>query len=184
MAEPRPLQVPAPATPASDLDQRHQAWYEAYGPAIYRYVRFHLPTADAAEDVTADTFLKAFRAAERYDAAKGSPESWLFRIAKNTVRDYLRRARIRRHISIGQMRDLACDAPSAEERLLFEERVALLLAAVAELSDADREIISLRYGSGFDSPHIAQLLGIRESAVRTRLWRALTRLRGLMEAEA
>lgn len=181
MAEPHPLQAPAAA--ATDLEQRHQAWYEAYGPAIYRYVRFHLPTADAAEDVTADTFLKAFRAAERFDPAKGSPEAWLFRIAKNTVRDHLRRARIRRHISMGQMRDLACDAPSPEERLLWEERVAQLLAAVAELSTADREIISLRYGSGLDSPRIGAVLGIRESAVRTRLWRALNRLRALIEVE-
>ncbi len=165
------------------LDQRHAAWYEEFGPAIYRYVRFHLPTADAAEDVTADTFLKAFRAGDRFDATKGTPEAWLFRIAKNTVRDHLRRARIRRHVSIGQMRDLACDAPSAEERLLFEERVARLLAAVAELSEADREVISLRYGSGFDTAHMAEVLGLRESAVRTRLWRALSRLRALMEEE-
>lgn len=165
------------------LVDRHQAWYEEFGPAIYRYVRFHVPTADAAEDVTADTFLKAFRAAERFDASRGTPEAWLFRIAKNTVRDHLRRTRIRRHVSIGQMRDLACEAPSAEERLLFQERVARLLAAVAELSDADREVISLRYGSGFDTAHMAEVLGLRESAVRTRLWRALTRLRGLMEVE-
>ncbi|MBK8002677.1 MAG: sigma-70 family RNA polymerase sigma factor [Gemmatimonadetes bacterium] len=174
---PKTSQLPDP------LDQRHAAWYEEFGPAIYRYVRFHLPTADAAEDVTADTFLKAFRAGERFDATKGTAEAWLFRIAKNTVRDHLRRARIRRHVSIGQMRDLACDAPSAEERLLFEERVARLLAAVAELSEADREVISLRYGSGFDTAHVAEVLGLRESAVRTRLWRALSRLRAVMEVE-
>jgi RNA polymerase sigma factor (sigma-70 family) len=172
---------PAPAL--TDLELRHQAWYEAYGPAIYRYVRFHLPTADAAEDVTADVFLKAFRAAERYDAAKGAPEAWLFRIAKNTVKDWLRRTKVRRHVSIGQMRDLASDTPSPEERLLWEEQVALLLAAVAELPEGDREVISLRYGSGLDSARMAEILGIRESAVRTRLWRALTRLRTLLEAE-
>lgn len=180
MAElPDTTAIPAPAAP--DLAERHRQWYEAHGPAIYRYLRFHLPSADAAEDVTADTFLKAFRAAERYDSAKGEPATWLFRIAKNTLRDYLRRARVRRHLPLGQMRDLASDAPSPEERLLWEEQVALMLAAVAELSEADREVISLRYGSGLDSPAMAEVLGIRENAVRTRLWRALTRLRTLLE---
>ena len=160
-------------------------WYEAYGQAVYSYVRFHLPTADAAEDVTADTFLKVFRAVGQFDPDRGQPKTWIFRIAQNTLRDYLRRSRVRRHVAIGNMRDLACDAPSPEERLLWEEQVARLLDAVAELGEADREIISLRYGSGMDTAAVAEVLGVRESAVRTRLWRALTRLRTIMEkAEA
>ena len=160
-------------------------WYEAYGQAVYSYVRFHLPTADAAEDVTADTFLKVFRAVGQFDPDRGQAKTWIFRIAQNTLRDYLRRSRVRRHVAIGNMRDLACDAPSPEERLLWEEQVARLLDAMAELGEADREIISLRYGSGMDTAAVAEVLGVRESAVRTRLWRALTRLRTIMEkAEA
>jgi RNA polymerase sigma-70 factor (ECF subfamily) len=161
-----------------------RAWYEAHGRAVYSYVRFHLPSADAAEDVTADTFLKAFRAADRFDEARGSARTWLFRIAQNTVRDHQRRARLRDHVAIGSMRDLAVDAPSPEERLLWEEQVAQLLAAVAELGERDRELISLRYGSGLDTAEVAEILGVREAAVRTRLWRALDRLRVILaEAE-
>jgi len=158
-----------------------QQWYETYGRAVYSYVRFHLPSADAAEDVTSDTFLKVFRAADQFDAARGQPRTWIFRIAQNTLRDHLRRARVRRHVPIGTMRDLATDAPSPEERILWEEQVARLLSAVAELGPADREVISLRYGSGMDTAAVAEVLGLRESAVRTRLWRALSRLRHLME---
>jgi RNA polymerase sigma-70 factor (ECF subfamily) len=148
---------------------------------VYSYVRFHLPTADVAEDVTADTFLKAFQAADRFDPAKGHPRTWLFRIAQNTLRDHLRRARLRRHVPIGSMRDLATEAPSPEERLLWEEQVSSLLAGVAELGPRDREVISLRYGSGLDTAEVAEVLGVREPAVRTRLWRALERLRAIME---
>jgi RNA polymerase sigma-70 factor (ECF subfamily) len=158
-----------------------QYWYETYGRAVYSYVRFHLPSADAAEDVTSDTFLKVFRAADQFDAARGQPRTWIFRIAQNTLRDHLRRSRVRRHVPIGSMRDLATDAPSPEERLLWEEQVARLLGAVAGLREADREIISLRYGSGMDTAAVADVLGLRESAVRTRLWRALSRLRRSME---
>jgi RNA polymerase sigma-70 factor (ECF subfamily) len=56
-----------------------------------------------------------------------------------------------------------------------------LLAAVAELGAGDREIIGLRYGSGLDTGETAALLGVREAVVRTRLWRALGRLRRVME---
>jgi RNA polymerase sigma-70 factor (ECF subfamily) len=175
-----PVESPAGPTPES----RCRAWYEAHGRAVYSYVRFHLPSADAAEDVTADTFLKAFRTADRFDESKGTSRTWLFRIAQNTLRDWHRRARVRRHVPLGSMRDLASDTPSPEERLLWEEQVARLLASVAELGPRDREIIGLRYGSGMETTEIADVLGIRETAVRTRLWRALARLREVMEAPA
>lgn len=172
----------APAAPSS-AEARCQAWYEAHGRSVYGYVRFHLPSADAAEDVTADTFLKAFRAADRYDESLGTPRTWLFRIAQNTLRDHQRRTRLRQHLPIGSMRDLATDAPSPEERLLWEEQVARLLSAVADLGEKDRELISLRYGSGLETAEVAEVLGVREPAVRTRLWRALSRLRDLMREQ-
>lgn len=175
----RRLPTGTPEAPAAaDLAQ---GWYAAYGRAVYSYVRFHLPSADAAEDVTADTFLKVFRAAADYDPKRAQPRTWIFHIAQNTLRDYLRRARVRRHVPLSAMRDLAADAPSPEERLLWAEQVARLLDAVAGLSAGDREVISLRYGSGLDTAAVAEILGIRESAARTRLWRALTRLRTALD---
>jgi RNA polymerase sigma-70 factor (ECF subfamily) len=78
------------------------------------------------------------------------------------------------------MHDLICEAPSPEERLLREEEVGRLLDAVATLGDADRELIGLRYGSGLDTAEVAQILGISEGNVRTRLWRALGKLRGVL----
>jgi RNA polymerase sigma-70 factor (ECF subfamily) len=179
MTDLSPETTSSPATPTG-AEERCRAWYEAYGRAVYSYVRFHLPSADAAEDVTADTFLKAFRAADRYDAARGQPRTWIFRIAQNTLRDHQRRARIRRHLPLATMRDLASDSPSPEERLLWEEQVARLLSALGDLAERDRELISLRYGSGLDTAEVAEVLGVRESAVRTRLWRALERLRTVM----
>ena len=59
--------------------------------------------------------------------------------------------------------------------------MARLLDSVAELGPKDREIISLRYGSGLDTSEVAEVLGVRETVVRTRLWRALDRLRAIME---
>ncbi|MEO8636619.1 MAG: sigma-70 family RNA polymerase sigma factor [Gemmatimonadales bacterium] len=174
-----PLLTLLPAT----AEERCRVWYSAYGQAVYSYVRFHVDSADVADDVTADTFLKVFRAADRYDPARGAARIWVFGIARNTLRDHLRRDRVRRHTSLGAMRDLAVDAPSPEERLLWEEQVGRLLFAVNELSANDREIVGLRYGSELDNAAIAAVLGIGESGVRTRLWRALSRLRTIMDGQ-
>jgi RNA polymerase sigma-70 factor (ECF subfamily) len=171
-----------PAPPDSEAWERCRGWYEAHGQAVYAYVRFHLPSADAAEDVTADTFFKAFMAADRYDQRRGDPRTWILRIAQNTLRDHFRRSRVRRYVPIGSMRDLKSESPSPEERLLWEEQVASLLAAVGELGAADRELISLRYGCGLEYSAIAEVLGVREATIRTRLWRALARLRTQLEA--
>jgi len=81
------------------------------------------------------------------------------------------------------MRDLRCEAPSPEERLLWEEEVAGVLAAVAELPPKDREIIGLCYGSELPISEAGEILGLRDSAARTRLWRALARLRKLLAHE-
>ncbi len=175
------LTPPIHPAPPTDAQDRVRTWYEAHGQAIYSYVRFHLPSADLAEDITADTFLKVFQAADRYDPARGEVRTWILRIARNTLRDHFRRAKVRQHVPLGSMRDLRLDAPSPEERLLWEEQVARLLLAVNNLSDTDRELISLRYGSDLDYPAIAELLGAREGTVRTRVWRALARLRIALE---
>jgi RNA polymerase sigma-70 factor, ECF subfamily len=155
-------------------------WYEEHGESLYRYLRFHLPTADSAEDLTAEVFLRALQAFDRFDPSIGSPRAWLFRIAQNALRDHERQARRRRLVSLADLRDLECDAASPEERLLLEEEVAGLLAALGELSVKDREIIGLYYGSDLSLVEAGAILGISATAARTRLWRALNRLRKVL----
>lgn len=171
---PQASPVPSPVEQAEVICR---GWFEAHGTAVYNYFRFHVPLADVAEELTAETFFKVVRAAGRYDPKKGSAKAWILAIARNVLVDWRRRARLRQYVSIGSMHDLAHDAPSPEERLLREEEVGRMLDAVATLAAADRELISLRYGSGLDSSEIAQILGIGEGNVRTKLWRVLGRLR-------
>ncbi len=171
---------PAPS-PRSEALCRE--WYEVHGVAVYNYFRFHVPQLDVAEDLTAETFLKVVRAADRFDPAKGSSKAWILTVARNVLADWRRRARLRQYVTLGTMHDLVYEAPSPEERLLREEEVGRLLDAVTTLADADRELIGLRYGSGMDTSEVAQILGISEGGVRTRLWRVLGRLRGALAHE-
>jgi RNA polymerase sigma factor (sigma-70 family) len=175
-----PVPTTAGCTPAQAAEARCREWYEAYGTSVYNYFRFHVPLPDVAEDLTAETFLKVIRAADRFDPGRGTAKTWILAVARNVLGDWRRRARLRQYVALGTMHDLAHDAPSPEERLLREEEAGRLLDAVAALGDADRELIGLRYGSGLDTAEVAQLLGISEGSVRTRLWRALAKLRGVL----
>jgi RNA polymerase sigma-70 factor (ECF subfamily) len=174
---------PRSAGPAQPVDSENTAegvcrqWYQAYGEPLYRYLRFHLPSADLAEDLTAEVFLRALRRFDQFKSTRGSPKAWLFRIAQNALRDHQRQTRRRAVLSISGVRDLVCEAPSPEERILWEEEVARLLSAMAELPDKDREIIGLCYGSDLSASQAGEILGLTDTATRTRLWRALGRLR-------
>ena len=157
-----------------------QAWYEAYGAQLYSYLRFHVPSPDLAEDLTAEVFLRALKSFERFNPAAGAPRAWLFRIAQNALRDHQRQDRRRRLLPLSGMHDLQCQAPSPEERVLWEEEVAGLLAAMESLSPNDRKIIGLCYGSELSIAEAGEILGLSDTATRTRLWRALTRLRKVL----
>ena len=104
----------------------------------------------------------------------------MFRIAQNVLRDHQRQARRRQMVPLAGMRDLEYEAPSPEERLLWEEEVASLLAAMGELSPGDREVIGLCYGSELSMADAGEILGLSAAATRTRLWRALGRLRKVL----
>ena len=168
---------PADAACLAEAEALCKGWFEAHGTAVYNFFRFHVPLADVAEDLTAETFFKVVRAARQFDPVKGTSKTWILTVARNVLADWRRRARLRQYVSIGTMHDLVSDAPSPEERLLKEEEVGRMLDVVATLSAADRELIGLRYGSGLAIAETAQVLGISEGSVRTRLWRVLGRLR-------
>ena len=165
--------------PAADLPPDFDAWFRDYRESVYRYVRFRVPTREVAEDITSEVFLKALRALGRYDPRRSAPRTWLLRIARNAVTDYLRTLRRRGslHISLDRVPDLVSQGPSQEERLLREEQLRNLFNAAATLRETDQEILSLRYGAGLGNMEIAESLKITANAVAVRMHRALARLR-------
>ena len=70
--------------------------------------------------------------------------------------------------------------PNGAGKTNLLEALAFGLTGFSWRTRADRELIGLRYGSGLDTAEVAQILGISEGSVRTRLWRVLRRLRGAM----
>jgi RNA polymerase sigma-70 factor (ECF subfamily) len=180
MLDPRQAERPGKVSGVAAAEATCRAWYETHGGELYSYLRFHLSSPDQAEDLTAEVFLRALKAYGQFNPSRGTPRAWLFRIAQNALRDYERRERRRPVVPISSMRDLECTAPSPEERLLWEEEVARLLAALGELSPSDRQVIGLCYGSDLSAAEAGEILGLSASVTRTRLWRALGRLRKVL----
>ena len=87
---------------------------------------------------------------------------------------------MRRQVGIDELRDLAMDEPSPEERMLRREEVGAAMTAMGGLSREDRELLSLRFGGELEIAELAQMLDVPPGTVRTRLWRALERLREQM----
>ena len=138
--------------------------------AVYRYLVYLTGDRGAAEDLTAETFEKAFRSWRRFDPRRGSPRTWLCRIARSVAVDWFRAETRRRKREETYSRDMQLTHE------LGDGLTAELEAALRELSPAEREVVALRVLLELDGPSAARVLGISQTACSTRLSRALRRL--------
>ncbi|NNE12029.1 MAG: ECF RNA polymerase sigma factor SigK [Ilumatobacter sp.] len=135
-----------------------------------------------AEEVTQDVFLELWRLAPRYDRSKGSPAAWAATVARRRAVDRVRseeaaRARDEVDSRLGRPdHDTVVDEVTAN----FERRS--VIDALAQLSDAQREAVSLAYYGGHTYREVAVLLDVPEGTVKTRIRDGLMRLRDLMGA--
>jgi RNA polymerase sigma factor (sigma-70 family) len=150
--------------------------YERHAAAVYKWARSRV--GDHAADLTAETFARAWLSRGSFrDRAEGSALPWLLGIAQNILRDSLRRQRTedRARARLGLPRELATDAgyELVDERLSLPEAA---LKAVADLPEADRQVLDLRVVEGRPYNEIAAALSCTQVAARLRVSRALRRL--------
>ena len=148
----------------------------------YRDVAVRVATVvgggDDAEDATQEAFVKAYAALGRFRA--GAPfRPWLLQIVANEARNRRRSAGRRASLAVRAAEDRPPDgaAPSPEAAVLDHERRTALAAALSRLRDEDREIIGARYLLDLSEAEAATTLGLPKGTVKSRLSRALGRLR-------
>jgi RNA polymerase sigma-70 factor, ECF subfamily len=141
--------------------------------AVHRYLLFLTGDRTVAEDLTGETFEKAYRSWRRFDPRRGTPRAWLCTIARSSALDHFRTEERRRRREERYAREL----PDSEEGDLGP---GVLEAAVGRLSPAEREVVALRVLLELDGPTTARLLGISPTACSTRLSRALKRIEEMM----
>ena len=123
-----------------------------------------------AEDLSGDTFEKAFRLWRRFDPLRGAPRTWLLNIARTTALDWFRSEERRRR------RERAVAEPDTQEQALAEGLSPELERALRSLSAGEREVVALRVLLDLDGEEAARVLGISATACSTRLSRALKKL--------
>jgi RNA polymerase sigma-70 factor (ECF subfamily) len=150
--------------------------YAATRDAVYAYVMGLLRDRDAAEEVTAQAFERAFRKRGRIDRERGDARAWLFGIARNAALDELRR--LKRHATPTEPAALARIAGSGETP---DDALRIALHdALATLKTRDRELVALKYFAGLTNREIAAVTDQTESNVGTRLSRIITTLRSAL----
>ena len=155
-----------------------EAWarlYEEYLPRIYRYIALRVRNQTEAEDLTEQVFLRALESSPSFKWRGAPISSWLFRIARNQVIDYWRTDKSKRTLRLNaSLVSNTIDPERAAER---NSDIRQLIQAVGQLTQAQRDVIELRFAGGLSVSEVANILGKSPGAVKVLQHSALATLR-------
>jgi RNA polymerase sigma-70 factor (ECF subfamily) len=153
--------------------------YDRHVVRVYRHLYYMVGNAAEAEDLTAQTFLRAWEAIPRYQV-RGAPfVSWLLRIAHNLGVSHLRSKRESSQLHDGIVDDkMRRDPESAYAQTADEE---LVREAILRLREEQRQVIILRFIEDLDYREVAEIIGKSVAAIRVIQHRALNSLRKQMK---
>lgn len=157
--------------------------YDHYFPRIFTYVRYRVPDAPTADDLTAHIFEKALVNMAAYRPERAPFGAWLFGIARNAVNDYLRAQRRRPWLSFDWLTQHPSPDPLPETVAIRATTHQHLLNTVARLTERERDLIALKFSGGLTNRRMAELMGMSESHVGVSLYRALQKLRAMLKDE-
>lgn len=154
--------------------------YDRHVVSVYRYINSLVHDTKQTEDLTAQTFLKAWEAIVGYKERGAPVVAWLLRIAYNLTISYLRSRR----------EYFALEDTHVDQKLRGNPQQALdqsadeetIHEAILQLKDEQREVILLRFVEGLDYQEVAEMVGKSVPTVRVIQHRALGNLRKIMSA--
>jgi RNA polymerase sigma-70 factor (ECF subfamily) len=152
-----------------------------YAPRVCRFAAMIARSSGEADDLAQDALLRAVRAIGSYDAAKGTPDAWLWRIVVNAGRDAARRRELARNLLERLMFAAPREAQSVEDAVLVRLRDADLHSHLRSLAHRDRTLLALRYGAGLDVAEVGAAVGLSADSAGKAIRRALARLRARLE---
>jgi RNA polymerase sigma-70 factor (ECF subfamily) len=130
-----------------------------------------------AEDLTAAVFEKALTKFQTYNSEKASVSTWIFAIARNTLIDHFRAAGHGKTIQLDESIDIPHEGKTLEQAVIDEEKWKMLQQSISKLEPAEREIVSMKFGSQMTNRQIAGILGLSDSNVGVILYRVIRRMR-------
>jgi RNA polymerase sigma-70 factor, ECF subfamily len=164
--------------------------YDRHSRLVFSVIRRILRSASDAEDVLQETFVRVWSRADTYDAALGSPATWLTRIARNRAVDRLRAQRTRADVDApvpdtpesGEIRMAVAHVSNRPDVRAEDVAVASALrSAVARLPEAQRVLIEAAYFEGYTHQELAARFDVPLGTIKTRIRTGLIVLRGDLE---
>jgi RNA polymerase sigma-70 factor (ECF subfamily) len=155
--------------------------FDHYHEAVYRYIASRVHRPSDAEDLTQLVFVKALEALPRYES-RGVPfGGWLFRLARNAVIDFVRTRHD--HAELATVAERAHGDAGPDEIAVIRQELDAVGAALATLTDEQREAIALRFFAGLSAREAAEAMGKQEGTVRGLQFRAIGALRRQLGVE-
>ena len=162
------------------MDVDWESTYQELLPKVYHYFCLRTGSRPEAEDLTAETFERAWRDRERYRKDLGGFKNWLFGIARHVAITHFRKDHKENPATQqGKVELSRLTEEAATHQQEFEKITAILVL----LAEREREIFSLKYGARFTNRSIAKEIGISETNVGTIINRIIKRLREQSEKE-
>lgn len=162
--------------------ERFAVLFDRHSAGIYRYLAQRVGP-DLADDLVAETFLRAFAARERYDTSRPDARPWLFGIATNLLGRH-RRREVRFYRAIARAggdraawTSVAAFPDEVADRVTAQGVRRQLAAGLASLSKGERDVVLLTAAAGLSYQEIAITLGVAAGTVSSRLSRARQKLR-------
>src|SRR5438132_13047149 len=162
-----------------------------YQRRVYRIILLLVKDADAADTLTQECFLRAYRNRNSF-RSECTIETWLLRIAVNLVRDHGKNRRLsfwKKLVGLedrstnDEPREFATPQPSPERILLAREQLQSILSAVSSLPTQQRSIFLLRFAAEMALAQIADVLDVKVGTVKAQLARATGKLREMKERQ-
>lgn len=165
-------------TPPLATADAFAAVYEQTHVRVFRYIYgLHNGSATEAEDLVAETFLRAWQARHRFEGDDDAALGWLLQIARRLVIDAHRRQGHRNHAALSALPDVPATQLMPDEHAVDRDQLRMLHEQLARLPDEQREILVLRYLVGWQVQEIAAQLGTSDNNVSVQIRRSLARLR-------
>lgn len=148
---------------------------------VFRFCYHYVRHEERAKDLAQETFVRVFAARGRFDPKKQF-KPWLLCIARHLCFNDLRKAKVQHTESLDAITDAALrdgsmiledDSAGPDELLRTQERKQALMKALNTLGDEARELVVLRYFERLQAREIAEITGLNEANVRTKLFRTL-----------
>lgn len=161
-------------------EQAKAELFEGWYTPVYRFILARVTEREVAEDLTQDTFMRLFESLPRFTETASQPLAYLYTIARNATIDFHKKKKSSRLDEEEAPLIPDEDAVSPEHAAGVSLDSKRALAALAHLSEVDRDVITLRIMGDFSAREVAEKIGKSEEAIRQIQSRALKKLRVLL----